>query len=96
MQTVANNLIAQIGTGTFAMLGAASLVALENGVQFSIKGSPVKANKLVITLAADDTYTVQAWKIKKFDCNLLAEMEMVHADSLHATIETLTKLRTRI
>lgn len=95
MNNTAQTLFSQIGPRTFAMLGAHGIVATEAGLQFSIKGCKA-GNKLVITLAADDTYTVELWKVRGADFHRIAGHSGVYVDSLHLTIETLTGLRTRL
>jgi hypothetical protein len=63
--TVAQTILDQMG-GTrriMMMTGAKQFVSSDDGVQFSFKGSR-KYNKVVVKLAADDTYTVGMFKIR--------------------------------
>jgi len=98
MTTIAKTLFSQLGNQTFAMLGSAgSIVATERGLMFAVKGCRA-GNKLVIELAANDTYTVALWKVngRKAQCDKVRELEGVYADALLRTIESLTGLRTRL
>lgn len=94
--TVASTIRSQLGVA-LAMLGANSLVALPNGLQFGIKGCKT-VNKIVITLEPTDVYTVAFWRInaRKFDMVQVAEVGEVYADSLHSTIAAHTGLATRL
>jgi hypothetical protein len=91
--TVAETISSQIGRGTFAMLGAKNLVGDNDSLQFAIQGCK-KINRIRVTLASDDTYTVTFYKVGKFDWATVREVEMVYADSLHAVIGTETGLAT--
>jgi hypothetical protein len=93
--SIAATLIKQIGNGTFAMLGAGPIVALPNGIQFSIKGCK-RGNKLVITLTPHDLYDVELWKVRGVKFNKIEDLTGVYVDSLHHVIETLTGLYTRL
>jgi hypothetical protein len=93
--TVASTILEQLGNSALAMLGANSIAYDANGVQFRVKGSRM-ASLLVITLATDDTYTVDAWKGRGVQLRKVATRDMVYADSLHRTIEALTGLYTRL
>jgi len=91
---IARTIIAQLGNVTLSMLGATKLVSTSNGLQFAIKGSK-RCNKIVIELAANDTYTVTSWKVGRTNLTQVEQCEGVYVDSLHATIKTLTGLETR-
>ncbi len=92
---VANTIVSQLGQLTLRMLGAKDLVAIENGLQFGIRGSKV-ANKIVIKLDPSDTYTVQFWTVRGAKMAMRAEVSDVYVDSLHTMIETHTGLYTRL
>lgn len=93
--TVAKTIATQIGNRAFFMLGARDLVAVEQGLQFAIRGTKV-ANKVRVVLAGDDTYTVEFWKCRGLNQKLVSSREGVYVDRLHATIEAQTGLRTSL
>lgn len=90
--TVAKTIATQIGNRAFFMLGARDLVAVEQGLQFAIRGTKV-ANKVRV---GDDTYTVEFWKCRGLNQKLVSSREGVYVDRLHATIEAQTGLRTSL
>ena len=95
---VAKTIAAQLGRSTLALLGAESLVGDARSLMFSINGSPKKVNKIRVTLASDDTYTVEFMRYSRgtFECAVLAEVSMVYADSLGPVIQENTGLLTRL
>lgn len=95
-------LIAQLGRGTLAMLGASALVAGDDTtsgdpmIQFKIRGCK-EGNKLrIIYRRALDAYDVELWHVRGTNVFEVASTSLVYADALHATIERLTGLRTRL
>lgn len=95
MTTAAATLIRQLGTA-LPMMGASALVETECGLQFKIRGCR-EGNKVRISLRPDDTYAVELWHVKGTNVFQVGETtEMVYADSLHAVLESLTGLRTRL
>lgn len=96
-----DTLIRQIGNGTLAMLGASALVSSETTggdpvLQFKIRGCK-EGNKLRITYRrALDAYDVELWHVRGTNVFEVASTSLVYADALHATIERLTGLRTRL
>ena len=74
---VAGTIVAQMGgfNKLEAAVGASNWTALENGLQFSFKGSR-KANKCVVKLNGLDYYDVEFWKVNlraKDPCKLVSE-----------------------
>lgn len=92
---VANTIQAQIGYKTMFMLGAKDIYALENGLQFRIRGSQ-KANKVRVILTPADTYNVEFWKIRGLSSEKVSEVEDIYAESLHSVIEEHTGLYTSL
>ncbi len=92
---IAQTILSQLGPGTLAMLGAKDLVALEDGLQFRIQGSR-KVSKIVIKLEPSDTYTIEFWKGRGWEWNMVADQSFVYAESMHATIKTHTGLEVRL
>jgi len=101
---IANTILAQMGglNRLRTMVGADQALALESGVQFAFKGCR-KANKCVVKLEADDTYTVEFWACRpvKFSTRTgamsggavkVSEVSDVYADSLVQVFEGATGL----
>lgn len=94
---VATTIINQMGgVGKLhSVVGAYNFVAIDQGVQFSFKGSK-KTNKVVITLTPMDLYNVNFYKInmKDIDKSLIpvAESDMIYADMLIELFEKTTGL----
>ena len=104
-QEVATTILQQFGARQFiAMTGAHNIVVLntENypygGVQFDVKGSR-KANRLMVTVDAMDTYTVQFWKIGRGYtgiCEMVKEFTGVYDDMLRSIFTDVTGLETSL
>lgn len=92
MNNAATNLIEQIGSGAFAMLGAKDLVDTGNGLMFAIRGSK-KCNKIVIELTHGDEYRVQFWKIRGLKMSMVSDVRDVQVSQLRRVIEENTGLR---
>jgi len=60
---IAQTIAHQIGIPAFALLGAHTLVDLEDGLQFHIRGCS-KINIIQIILDPSDTYTVKFGKLE--------------------------------
>jgi hypothetical protein len=87
-------LVAQLGVA-LPLLGAHSLLAGPNSLQFGIRGCK-RGNKIRITLAPSDTYSVELWRVKGAEVAQVGEtVEGVYVDSLHDVLENLTGLYTR-
>jgi len=99
---IATDILNQLGGNKFlAMTGAKNLVALENGLQFSFKGSKIATNcviKLGDTFLTSDLYTVEFWKInaKAGTCTKVAEYEGIYNDMLQSLFTENTGLDTRL
>lgn len=60
---VAKTIYQQLGGHQFAtMTGAKCFIKSDNSLRFDIGRNKSKANRVKITLEADDTYTVEFWK----------------------------------
>ena len=99
---IARTLLAQLGTA-IPMFGAKNILDTGRGLQFKIGRTPKRVSHITIELAADDTYTVKFSRVptlkamlKGADTVTLAELDGVHADSLHRLLETNTGLATRL
>ena len=92
--TVANIIAQQMGgiRRLMVMVGASQFAGSEDRLQFSFKLCK-KANKCVIRLDPDDTYTVQFWKIsRKGDCKLVSEQDGIYCDMLQGIFKDFTGL----
>lgn len=74
-------LLRQIGTDARLAVSARDLVDLGNGVMFRYGSNHGDTRKLLITLAADDTYTVRAVRISR---RTLETIEIGTVDGVHA------------
>jgi hypothetical protein len=86
----------QLGPMALALIGARDFVASEDSLSFSIKGSR-RANKIRISVAFDDTYTVEFSKFKRSTLvlALVSQHVGVYVDQLLELIESETGLYTR-
>ena len=97
---IAKTILDQLGGNKFkAMTGAANLMAIENGLVFSIKGCR-KINKVRIVLNQMDTYNVEFLKIPNVlsgkEVKVVSKAENIYCDQLCAVFENETGLRTRL
>lgn len=77
-------LLAQVGRFTLASIGARDLVNLGDGIMLRY-GTGRRHTKLIITLAADDTYTVRNVRLAgryKTDVVELGTVTGIYADAL--------------
>lgn len=95
---VATQILEQLGGNRFAaMTGAKQFVGGERSLQFSIgRGATNKANKVRVTLAADDTYTVEFFNLRGVNLKPCGEVSGVYADRLQAVFTEATGLDTHL
>jgi len=89
-------LIAQIGNQALFMLGAKDLTRSRDSLSFRVGRNSKGVNVIKITLAPDDTYSIEAVSIRKLKLTIKGELEGVYADALRGALETLTGMRTRL
>ena len=89
--TVANTIAAQIGARAFYMMGTRQKFGDSDSLRFDIRGS-VRGNKVVVTLDASDTYTVQLFKVRGLASRMVVENSGVYNDGLRQVIEGMTGL----
>ncbi len=77
-----------------AMIGAYDFVTVKNGIQFKFKGCRA-VNTLTIVLEADDTYTLEFWKIRRsaWNCQMVNKITDMYAADLKDCFEDFTQLR---
>jgi hypothetical protein len=89
---LAKEILNQLGGHKFVvMTGARNIFACDNGLQFSFPGC-TKTNKCRITLDVMDTYTVEFYKIRGVNCNMIQEYEGVYNDMLQDIFTNTTGL----
>lgn len=96
---VATQILEQLGGHRFtAMTGAKQFVGSERALQFSIgRGATNKANKVRVTLATDDTYTIEFFNLRGVNYKPCGEpVERVYADRLQAVFTEATGLDTHL
>lgn len=79
----AQTLLVQIGRGVLMSVGAHDIVDLGDGIQFALGGRGKR--KLVIKLAADDTYTLERVRLlgaPSFGAESEATAEDIYAENL--------------
>lgn len=100
IKQVAATLFQQLGGTKFQiMTGARGMVALDNGLQFTLDRFAINglwANKVRITLEPSDTYTVEFWYIRRADAVLTKSVEDVYEDRLREVFTQYTGLLTSV
>ena len=99
--TIASTILAQLGGNRFlAMTGAKNLVTGSDFLQFDVPASMTKerANKVRVTLAGNDTYTLAAYKFSARKAYLLevGKVSGADADVLRQMFTRLTGLHTSL
>ena len=97
--TVSRTIFAQLGGSRFmAMTGAKSFAGEEDNLSFRLPATMTRnrAGGMRITLAADDTYTLETFKIVKFEVRTLDVRKGVHVEMLRRTFTDMTGLDTSL
>jgi len=97
--TVSTTILQQLGGRKFiAMTGAKDFVYGKDYLMFKLPGSLTKerANKFVIRLESDDTYTLELGKIFKFDYKVLDTKGGIYVENLCESFTQMTGLQTRL
>jgi len=91
--TAADTILAQLGGRRFiAMTGAKTFVGSDEMLQFAIPGG----RKVRVTLDDSDTYTVELFRIRKGEANVIGSEGFVYADGLQESFTRLTGLYTSL
>ena len=77
------------------MMTGAVVMGDANSLTVRFKGSD-RANRLVVTLEPNDTYTMKFFKVRGTACREIASLEMVYADSLQSAFTRITGLYTSL
>jgi len=92
---IARTIQSQLGSA-LVMMGAHNLIDHGDALSFKFKGSR-KANHLKITLAGDDTYTMDFLKLgRNFSIREVASFSGVYASNVKSVIESTTGLYTSL
>jgi len=98
--TIANTILNQLGGNRFcAMTGAKNLLDHGDALSFKVgRGAAGGINYVKVVLAADDTYTVEFWKVAKrgLDVRKLHEVDGVYAADLRRCFEGHTGFATSL
>ena len=94
---IANTVLQQLGGERFrAMTGAKNIVALENGIQFSIPKAKDGINKVVIKLTSQDNYDIEYWRIRGASFKLIKVSKSIGVENLRSTFTKDTGLATSL
>lgn len=94
--TIAETIATQIGTPALGMLGANRFVSSSDSLQFRIGRNANGITHVRVCLRANDTYTVQATRVRGHHVTMVDALMGIHVDGLRATLEALTGLRTSL
>lgn len=94
--SIAETIRTQIGGKALFMLGAKSLVAVDNGLRFKVGKNAKGVTHVTIILEPSDTYTVMFHRIWGSKVTLKARCEDIYVDMLHAAIEEHTGMYTSL
>lgn len=97
--TVARTILAQLGGNRFlAMTGAKNLLAGDDHLFMTLPASMTKgrAGRMRITLADDDTYTIELMRMRSLELIPVDRREGVTVDMLRAAFTDMTGLDTSL
>lgn len=83
----AQAILDQIGVMSLLRIGAKEIVNLGHGIMF--RSGSKRGHKVIIVLAANDTYTVELVRVRKFDAESVEVHEGVYCDQLTTVVETM-------
>jgi hypothetical protein len=95
----AHEILNQLGGRRFIMMtGSKNFFYDNNGhtIQMDLARNISGANRLRITLAANDTYRVQFFKVRKFEAVTVAKFDDVYCDMLRDIFTKVTGLYTSL
>jgi len=95
---VAETILRQLGGRPFiAMTGAHNFLGDENSLQFRIgRGAKDGINCIRIVLDPNDTYTIEAYRVRGLNFDLVAKESDVYVDTLRSTFTRLTGFDTHL
>ena len=92
---VADTILQQLGGWRFStMTGAIPTIRTENSLSFKMPSRLTKnrLNRLVVTLANDDTYTVETLWLRGIKLTPLEKREGIYVENLKTTVSSMTGL----
>lgn len=95
---VAANILSQLGGRRFkAMVGVSLAIVVAGGVNIAFKARAAnKANRVTVTLDANDTYSVKFIRVHGTTVRTISEHSEIYADRLAALFTEETKLYTSL
>lgn len=93
---VAETIRHQIGHQAFVMMGAKHLSGDEKSLQFRIGRNEKGVTHIRVSLASNDLYKVEFFRVRGIDAKTLATEEGLYAEDLLRSFERNTGLYTRI
>lgn len=93
---IAETIRDQIGNRALFMIGARDLMATKSGLRFKVGRNAEGVTHLEIRLDANDTYTIDALRVRGGKVKLVHKALDVYADSLHGAIERMTGMATSL
>lgn len=97
--TVSHEILAQLGGGRFiAMTGARDFVGDDASLTFRLPATMTKgrASGMRITLAGDDSYVLETFRVVRFEMRILAERRGIYVEALRRTFTEMTGLVTSL
>lgn len=88
--------LSQIGKTALIMIGAKQFSYGPKGMGFRVGRNSKNVNHILISLDADDTYTVTAHSIRGITITKKGEYSGVYCDQLNSVIESLTGMYTNL
>lgn len=79
---ITQNLLDQLGKMFVPMVGAKNLVALENGLQFSLPRNKTKATICRITLNGNDLYDVEFGSVRNFEYKIKVSQTDLYVEEM--------------
>ena len=96
-QEIAQVILQQLGGNKFlAMTGAHNLIAIESGLQLTLRTNQAKAKFMTVKLNSMDTYDVKFSKISKNSLVTVAQESGLYDDMLQDYFTEITGYNTRL
>lgn len=90
---IAKTILAQLGGNGFVMMtGSYNLIAGDSYLSMKLRRNKAGASCMRITLTPADTYTVEFFRIRKYELIPLSKHEDIYCDQLQDLFEEVTGL----
>jgi|ERR1700682_6203726 len=83
----------QLGNRALTMWGAREFIDEDGALKFKVGRNPEGVTHIRVFLRGDDTYNVEAWKIRGTSVKQVGFHQVVYVEDLRRTIQDLTGLR---